>query len=53
MHHPIEEVRATPVAQCCHHYEGQLLKGKADKPLLWREEGVEIIIDCYLESAYF
>jgi hypothetical protein len=46
MHHPIEEVRAIPIAHHCHHYKGQLLKGETDKPLLWGEEGVEIIIDC-------
>jgi hypothetical protein len=55
MHHPIEEGSAIPVAECRHHYEGQLLKGEgeADKPLLWREKGIEIIVNDYIEAAYF
>jgi hypothetical protein len=46
MHRPIEEFHAIPVAELRQRFEGQLLKGEADKPLLWREESIEIIIDC-------
>ena len=53
VHHPIEELSAIPVAECRHHHEGQLLKGEADKPLFWREKGIEIIVNDYIEAAYF